>query len=296
MAISSVKAKINGTTYNLTYNSSTGAYEGTITAPSTSSFNQSGGYYGVEVTAYDDSGNSTTVNQSDSSFGNQLKLYVKETVKPDITITSPTSGALLTTNKPTISWKVLDTDSGVNKDSIKLYIDNTEVDGTISATKSGNTYTCSYVPTTALSDGSHSLKFTVSDNDGNSSEKAISITVDTVAPQLTISSPADNEKVNTTSITVSGYTNDVTSSPVTVTVNGKSVSVGSNGYFTTTVALSSGDNTITIIARDGAGKSTTVTRTVNFNNQPPVFESISIVPNPVNVGNTFKISVVVSDS
>lgn len=296
MAISSVKAKINGTTYNLTYNSSAGAYEGTITAPSTSSFNQSGGYYGVEVTAYDDSGNSTTVNQSDSKFGEQLKLYVKETVSPEITITSPTSGALLTTNKPTISWKASDLDSGVNQDSIKLYIDDVEVDGTISATKSGNTYTCSYIPTTALSDGSHSLKFTVSDNDGNSSEKTITITVDTVAPQLTISSPADNEKTNTTPITVSGYTNDVTSSPVTVTVNGESVPVNSNGYFTTTVALSSGDNTITITATDGAGKSTTVTRTVNFNNQPPVFESISIVPNPVNTGNTFKISVVVSDS
>ena len=58
MAVNSVKAVVNGTTYTLTLNSSTGAYEGTITAPSKSSFKQSGGYYGVTVTAYDDYGNS----------------------------------------------------------------------------------------------------------------------------------------------------------------------------------------------------------------------------------------------
>lgn len=296
MAISTVKAKVNGTTYNLTYNSSTGAYEGTITAPSTSSFNQSGGYYCVEVTAYDDSGNSTIVNSADSSFGDLLKLYVKEKVAPTITVVSPTNGAVLTTNKPTISWKCADSDSGVNADTIKLYIDNIKVDGTINASKSGNTYTCSYIPTTALSDGSHTIKYQVSDNDGNTKRSSISIKVDTVAPSLTVSTPSENEKVNTTPITVSGYTNDLTSSPVTVTVNGNSATVDSNGYFTASVDLSSGDNTITVVATDGAGKSTTVTRTVNFNNNPPVFESISIVPNPVDSGATFKISVVVSDS
>ena len=74
------------------------------------------------------------------------------------------------------------------------------------------------------------------------------------------------------------------------------MTVDSNGYFSTSVDLSAGDNTITVVATDGAGKSTTVTRTVNFNNNPPVFESISIVPNPVDAGSTFKISVVVSDS
>lgn len=296
MAISTVKAKVNGTTYNLSYNSSTGAYEGTITAPSTSSFNQSGGYYGVEVTAYDDSGNSTTVNSADSSFGDLLKLYVQEKVAPTVTIVSPTNGAVLTNNKPTISWKCADTDSGVNPDTIKLYIDGTEVSGTISASKSGNTYTCSYIPTSALSDGSHTIKYEVSDNDGNTKTSSISIKIDTVAPSLTVSAPSNNEKVNVTPITVSGYTNDLTSSPVTVTVNGNSVAVDSNGYFTASVGLSQGDNTITVVATDGAGKSTTVTRTVNFNNNPPVFESISIVPNPVDSGATFKISVVVSDS
>lgn len=296
MAVTLVKAKINGTTYNLTYNSSTGAWEGQATSPSKSSFNQSGGYYGIEITAYDDNGNSTTINSASNKFGDLLKLYVKEKIAPVITISSPTNNAVLINNKPTFSWKVDDADSGINADSIKLYIDNVEVSGKITATKSGTAYICSYVPVTALKDGSHTIKYVVKDNDGNSKTASISIKVDTVAPTLTITSPENNLKVNKTPITVSGYTNDLTSSPVTVKVNGTKVTVDSNGYFTTTVVLNSGDNTIRIVATDGAGKSTTVTRTVNFNDNPPAFQSISIEPNPVDAGATFKISVKVTDS
>lgn len=295
MAISSVKAKINGTTYTLTYNSSTGAYEGTITAPTSSSFNQSGGYYDVEITAYDDSGNSVVANSADDSFGDDLKLYVKEKVAPTITIVSPTNNAVLINNKPTISWKCTDVDSGIDANTINLYIDGEEVDGTINVTNSSGTYTCSYIPTIALSDGTHTIKYEVYDNDGNVSTSEIILTVDTVAPSLTISQPEDNAKVNKTPVTVSGYTNDLTSSPVSVTVNGNSVTVDSNGYFSTTVSLENGDNTIVIIATDSAGKSTTITRTVNFNNKPPVFESLTIAPNPVDAGATFKVSAVVTD-
>ena len=295
MAISTVKATINGQTYTLSLNASTGAYETTISAPNKSSFNESGGYYDVSVTAYDDFGNTTTVNSADASFGDDLKLYVQERVAPTITITSPTNSAVLGSNKPTISWKCSDDDSGVNKDTITLYIDGEEVDGTINASLSAGVYTCSYIPTTALTDGSHTLKFECYDNDGNVAEKSISIKVDTVPPSLNVASPSDNLNTNSPTITVSGTTNDITSSPVTLTVNGQDVTVNSNGSFSTTVNLSTGENTITVVATDGAGKSTTVTRTVYYDNAAPVINSISIVPNPVDAGKTFVISVEVTD-
>lgn len=41
MSVASVKAVVNGQTYNLTYNSGTQAWEATATAPSTSSYGQS---------------------------------------------------------------------------------------------------------------------------------------------------------------------------------------------------------------------------------------------------------------
>lgn len=60
MAIKTVQAIINGVVTTLTLNSSTGKYEATITAPTKSSYNQSGGYYNVTVKATDTAGNSTS--------------------------------------------------------------------------------------------------------------------------------------------------------------------------------------------------------------------------------------------
>ena len=52
-----VTTTINGQTYTLTYNSSSGAYEATLNAPQGSSYNLAGGYYPVSVSATDDAGN-----------------------------------------------------------------------------------------------------------------------------------------------------------------------------------------------------------------------------------------------
>ena len=124
MAVNKVKATLNGQTYNLTYNSSTGAYEATITAPSKSSYNQTNHVYGITVVATDTAGNSTTVDSGNSTYGAQLKLKVTESTKPVITVTYPTNNAVLTsTDTPTISWKVTDADSGVNASTITLKID-----------------------------------------------------------------------------------------------------------------------------------------------------------------------------
>lgn len=57
MAIKTVQAIINGQTYNLTLNSSTGKYEATLTAPATSSFNLDDNAYPVTVKATDMAGN-----------------------------------------------------------------------------------------------------------------------------------------------------------------------------------------------------------------------------------------------
>ena len=79
MAVKTVKASINGQDYTLTYDEVSGSYKATITAPSKSSYNNNDGhYYPVSVTATDDAGNSTTVTDTDVTFGDDLKLKVKE--------------------------------------------------------------------------------------------------------------------------------------------------------------------------------------------------------------------------
>jgi len=301
MAVKTVQVVINGQTHTLTYNATTKKYEATITAPATSSYNQNGHYYNVKVKATDEAGNSVTKDATDTTLGSSLQLKVKEKVAPVISITAPSSSAKLTNNKPVINWTVTDADSGVNPSTIKLIIDSQTITTGITKTQSGKNYTCSYTPTTALSDGTHTIKVSASDYDGNvATQKSVTFTVDTVPPELSVSAPVDNLVTNQSSLVVKGTTNDVTSSPVTLTIklNGgteQTVEVGSDGSFTKTLTLVTGENTIVITAKDGAGKTSTVTKKVVLDQTAPVIQSVTISPNPVNAGATYTISVEVTD-
>lgn len=304
MAVKTVQAVINGTTVTLTYNSSTGKYEATVTAPSKSSYNvNSGHYYPVTIKATDEAGNTTTKTDTDATLGGSLKLKVKEKDAPAITISSPTAGSYITNNKPTVKWKVTDADSGVNPATIGITIDSgSKVTGdSITKTAVTGGYECTYTPTAALADGSHTIKIDASDFDGNAAgQKSVTFKVDTVPPTLSITAPADKLITNKTAITVKGTTNDKISSPVTVTVKLNSgaataVTVESDGSFSKDLTLVVGTNTITVVARDAAGKSTTVTRTVTVDQTAPVIKSVTINPNPVDCGKTYIISVEVTD-
>lgn len=303
MAVKTVQAVINGQTYNLTRNSGTGKYEATITAPNKSSYGQANHYYDVTIKATDDAGNVTTKNSSDATLGNSLKLYVKEKVAPTQTITYPTSSALITNNKPAITWEVKDSDSGINPNSIGITINSgTKITSGITKTPITGGYKCSYTPASPLNEGSNVIKVDCADNDGNAATQvSVSFKVDTVPPTLNITSPVQGLITNKATVTVKGTTNDATSSPVLVVIkvnDGEdiSVTVGSDGSFTKDVTLVEGNNTIKIIATDSAKKQTTVTRTVELDTKPPVFGAVTLTPNPVDSGKTFVISVEVTDA
>lgn len=302
MAVKTVQAIVNGVTTTLTYNSGTGKYEATITAPGTSSYNVNDGhYYPVTIKATDVAGNVTTKTDTDATLGASLKLKVKEKVAPVITITSPTASARLTNNKPQIAFTVTDADSGVNPDTIKITIGATAITAGITKTASGKGYTCTYTPTTALADGSNTIKVDASDHDGNAAaQKSVTFVVDTVPPTLSITAPVDNLVTNQAACTVTGVTNDATSSPCTVTVKlnsgaAQAVTVNADGTFSKALTLVAGSNTITVVSTDSAGKSSTVTRTVTLDQVAPQIKSVMITPNPVGAGNTYVISVEVTD-
>lgn len=294
MAVKTVQYIFNGQTYNLTYNSTTKKYEATVTAPSKSSYNQTDHVLGGTVKATDQAGNVTTVDQTHSTLGASLKLRVKEKVAPVISITAPSAGAYITNTTPTIAFSVTDADSGVNSGTIAVTIDGTAISSVTKTAITGG-YKCTCTPA-ALKDGAHTISVTASDNDGNAaSAKTSSFTVDTVPPTLSVTAPTDGLITNKSTVTVTGKTDDATSKPVTVTVNGTAVTVRTDGAFSKDVSLANGSNTITIIAKDMAGKTTTVTRTVTLDTVAPVIKSISLTPNPVDCGKTFVIAVEVTD-
>lgn len=302
MAVKTVQAIINGQTHTLTYNSTSKKYEATITAPSGSSYNiNAGHYYPVTVKATDEAGNVTTKADTDATLGDSLKLKVKEKVAPVITITAPTASARITNNKPTVTFTVTDADSGVNPDTIKITIGSTVITSGITKTQNGLNYTCSYVPTTALAEGSNTIKVDASDFDGNAAaQKTVTFVVDTVPPTLSVTAPVDNLITNQAACTVTGTTNDATSSPCTVTVKlnagaAEAVTVNADGTFSKALTLVAGSNTITVVSTDTAGKSSTVTRTVTLDQVAPTIKSVTITPNPVDAGTTYIISVEVTD-
>lgn len=306
MAIQQVRVQINGTWHVLTYNGSTGKYEKTITAPNTTSYNVNAGhYYPVTVEATNTAGTVTTVNDSDGTVGNSLKLQVKEKVKPTINITSPGAGAYVVNSKQPIVFQLRDeaSGSGVNLASLALKIDGGATIGSGSSgmvcTPVTNGYDCTYTPPTALSDGSHTVTINVSDFDGNTATQASrSYTVDTVPPILNITSPSNDFITNTAAMVVQGSTNDATSSPVTVTIKLNGVDQGSvpltSGNFSKSITLANGANTIVITSKDAAGRETVVTINGTLDTSAPVISAVTITPNPVDAGATMIISVAVS--
>lgn len=297
MAIQTVRAQVNGTWHTLTYNDGTQRWEATITAPGATSFNQPNGYYNVTVEATNTAGTQAT---ADGSTIDGLQLVVKETVAPVITITSPTNGAHVTNSNQPVTFTVIDEagGSGVNLNSVVVKLDNNQVSaGEVTHSAVTNGYSFTYTPASPLKDGSHTVSVDASDNDGNAAaQKSTTFTVDTVAPSLNVTSPTDGLITNNASITVTGTTNDTTSSPVTVTIQLNSVDQGavtveSSGAFSKTITLANGANAIVVTSTDQAGKSTSVTINVTLDTSVPQIVSATITPNPVDAGQTMVISV-----
>lgn len=308
MAINTVRAQINGTWITLTKNVTTNKYEGTIAAPNITSYNiNSGHYFPITIEATDLAGNVTTANDNNEALGSKLKLIVKEVTKPTITFTAPASSAYLASNTPLITFQLRDeaSGSGVKISSLSIKLDSTTLVNTsqgVTVTSVTDGYNITYTPQTALSDGSHTVTINVTDNDGNAATSiSRSFTVDTVPPVLDITSPAESTSYkNVALLTLTGTTNDVTSSvaSVIITLNGTdqgTITVDSNGKFSKAITLIDGTNTMIIKAIDLAGKSTTLTRTVILDRVAPNITGITITPNPINVGQSYVITVEVTD-
>lgn len=253
MALTQVRAKLGDTWTVLTYNEATGRYEGTLTPPGTS-IHQPGGYYSLTVEATNESG------ATDSLTGAQyagLRLVVRETAAPTLTLVSPPSG-WLTTNSPSFVFTAQDEagGSGIDPDSAQASIDGASVPCTV--TESGGVYTITFAGQ-ALSEGPHTVTAAISDYDGNETTASAAYTVDTVPPVLSVVAPDLHRVVDDSEVEISGYASDATSGVASVMVGGVSVELDQFGGFSRTVPLDVGENNISIVVTDQAGHSTTKT-------------------------------------
>lgn len=261
MAITQVRAQFNGQWYMLTYNEDARAYQTAIT-PDTFSGGQPDGYYDVTVEATNDSGVVVTTD-GDNLLG--LRLVVRETIQPILTLVSPEAG-YVTTNTPAVTWTAQDNDggSGIDPDSAMVKLDGKAVPAEqVSVTAgAGGTYTITYTPGAALAEGPHTVQAGISDNDGNTATMEANYIVDTVPPALSALLSFEEVVVDPYTVTITGQTNDATAPPVTMTVmdNGAVAghpTVGPDGRFSFLLNLEVGENNVTVVAKDGAGLATT---------------------------------------
>lgn len=302
MAISTVQTIINGVATDLVLNGESGLYEGNVVAPSETSYNNNAEhYFPVTIKAVDLAGNQTVVNDTDVLLGAKLRLRVKETIGPAIIITSPTEDELTANALPVVNFTITDAGSGVDTDTIGITIDggNKITDG-ITKTPITHGYMCSRAIGEALGNGRHTIYVDAGDFDGNAAtQRAVNFTVDTVPPELSVTSPVNNYVTNNATVTVSGVAHDVTAGLATVTVriNGGSLHevAVADGAFSQEFTISDGANTIVVTATDVVGLQTSITRIATLDTEAPVISDVHIAPNPVSTGEILNVKVTATD-
>ena len=253
MALTKLRIKVGSTWYTATLNSSTGLYEATVTAPTVS------GIQNVAITAEATNSDGQVTNYDTTAEVRQ------ELTAPVFTLNSPAAGAWSANQHQPIVFTVTDAGVGVSVSTVKLTLDGT----TYAYNAAGMTYTAvtggyqfTYVPQTALAAGDHTFSVSAADTIGNSGTSASrTFKLDPAYSTLVVTSPTDQQLINTDTVTVTGTATDTTSGTPTVKVNG-TVATLTGGAFTATVPISEGQNTITVTATTPAGSVTTVTRTV----------------------------------
>ena len=292
-------AVYKGQQYNASYSPETQEWSVDIPSGSESSYGQSNHTYPIELHAFDAAGNETIMYATDDTYGDQLNIRVLEKTKPTATIKSPTQGSVLGSATQDIVMELQDAGgSGLNMASVIFKVNNIQVtEGVSWSDGADGKKTCTYHATN-LSDGSNSVSLQVTDNDGNVSDVAeVTFVISTSAPTLNVTSPTDNLLTNSNKVTVAG-TAAAGSDAVTlteVTINGEPAEVGEGGAFSEEIVLTEGENTITIIAKDSLGKTTTVTRHVTVDTKAPIISDVEAEATTVVAISTFHLSFKIVD-
>nr|WP_163279508.1 Ig-like domain-containing protein [Enterobacter hormaechei] len=263
-----VTITLNGKSYTATIQSN-GSWTTTVPAADVGTL-ADGASYQVSVSAQDSAGNSASATH---------------TISVD-------------TTAPVISVNTLSGDDVLNAAEAQQPLtvhgsSSAEAGQTVTVTLGGKTYTALVandgtwtldVPAADLanlSEGALTVTASVNDKAGNNGQTTHTLTVDTVAPAVTISTVADDDIVNNAEQlagqTISGTTTAEQGQTVTVSFNGHSyqATVAANGSWSVFVpgrdflGLSDGDYTITATVSDKAGNPGSATHDVTLNGDVP---------------------------
>lgn len=132
-----------------------------------------------------------------------------------------------------------------------------------------------------LLEGSNDIMVRAVDSAGNVREQTFAIVQDTLAPQIVVTSPANNVATQGDALTVSGQISDSDPGVLQATLNGEALEL-SDGAFETSVSLQEGINEIAILAVDAAGNTSQRQVTIVRDTTAPEL----MVLEPVTTSNT----------
>jgi Glucodextranase, domain B/Carboxypeptidase regulatory-like domain len=160
------------------------------------------------------------------------------------------------------------------------------IDGVTVATAQG-----SFSGTVTLQEGLNTVTATARDIAGNVSSAVLHLTRFTL-PQLGITSPAPETLTSASTITVSG-----TLSPqaVAVDVNGIAGTITSGAFTAANVPVFEGNNTLTAVATDAAGRAATASVQVIRDSTPPRLSILSPAPGVATTAAAVDVSGIVND-
>ena len=211
-----------------------------------------------------------------------------DAVGPNLAFTTPSPGSFQATNVPTLGLSFSDNGIGVGTATLAIEVGGNPL--SVSCTFTATTATCT--PLSALPEGLVNLTATIADFEGNlSNQAALGLTVDTMAPVITLNSPQDGDEVETEEINFVGSLNETG----TLTLDANPVMLGpSNEFDHGPVTLSEGANALQLVAADLTGNTTTAEITVTFV-MPSSFVFDPIGDQTVGVGTTSSLTLTATD-
>ena len=242
-----------GATVDVVFNAGT-ANEQTVTVTA----DAQGNWSATPSMALPDGRNRVDVTATDGNrVGTAAVSFGVDATPPTVTIDQPADGSATSDTTPTVSGT-----TEPNAEVTLVFDAGTPDETTVVVTANGSGV-WTYIPTTDLAEGSHTVDASSTDAAGNTGTASAGFEVDTTAPALDITQPAEGSETSDRRPTISG-TSDPNQVVVLVinagTANERTVNVtadaNGNWTFTPTNDLPTGANTIDATATDAAGNQT----------------------------------------
>ena len=208
-------------------------------------------------------------------MGNLSGPTIEDTTNPTLTISAPANGAIVAA---TVTFSATASDaSGVA--NVVFSIDSTTL-----STDASSPYSTS-INTLTYTNGSHTLSAKATDTNGNTTTKSVTVTIsnigpiDTTPPTVSITSPASGATISGTASISATATDTAGMTSVTFKIDGTTIATDTVSPYTAsfnTVSYTDGSHTISAIATDTSGNTTTATRTVTITNAGSVYTAAQV--------------------